>query len=82
MVRWSLLSLHAACTFCSTLYSPLDVLASAHVASFEVALAELFALVMHPGLEACTRWRRASQPIGGLLDFQADEGGGLRLLSH
>ena len=53
MVRWSLLSLHAACTFCSTLYSPLEALASAHVASFEVALAKLFALVMHPG------WRHA-----------------------
>ena len=81
-MRWLLLSLHAACTFCSTLYSPLDALAWAHVASFEVALAKLFALVMHPGLEACTRWRRASQAIGGLLHFQADEGGGLRLLSH
>ena len=39
--------------FCSALYRPLDALASAHVASFEVALAELFALVMHPG------WRHA-----------------------
>ena len=39
--------------FCSALYRPLDALASAHVASFEVALAKLFALVMHPG------WRHA-----------------------